>query len=959
MICDDLIANVDLVAKYIFNKNGSAEALAIFPNGCEEGIEIGRLGREWNVPVLPVAVSYTTQKQVQFFPTLVSFAPVNITALYQAHMDLFQLFSWTNIVVIYDSFVKNVFYSQVGEYMRQAALLYPNMKMYYYSFDTSKNYSFTDTLAQIKLQTRVVVLGFHASVIRTFMIAAHHLNMTNEYVYVTTIPFDNKPRYGILKAREERNNISNEEAVAYRSLFQISTSCTRRNQQSALQSLQRKIKLHGIRKYNALYEAEAEDDQPSAIAMAGYFGTKAYGQVLYETILNGEDPSDGAALRSRFLNRTFTFSGQNIHIDETGTRLTDICIKDYVAELNDFEPAIFYDSDLAGASSALSFIKTIDWGTSDNNPPLNEPPCGYAAKSNNDFSCRREGSQTIAIPSTIVPVVVILAVLLWQIRRYNAAGDDEWWKIHPVELRTSSDETELNDGATRIAVSQKPRSHAILWYKDLPVHVKKIKISSKMYPSTAEAIALKKMKTLAYDNLVRMLGISLNQSELTIVHEYFPKGNVAQILKTVHLDWTFRTSFISDLLKGLKVIHSSSLFHHHGHISLSCCLMTPVFTLKLTDFELHKIVIYPELVQKESVTSISDPDAGFIAPELAEYVKLYPYHLWMLGKYADPSADIYSVGCFMEYLLEDAHAEDNIHINENAVKGLANLCKRSPPHERPQINAVQKEFQSITNSKNDLIMDYLLRRMEIYANKLETIVHERTVALQKEKELCHQLLLQMLPRSIVNQLIAGHQVQPQIYYGVTICFSSLVGFVELLAVQTPFFVVQLLNTVFSTFDSCLSGFDAYKVETISDSYMVASGLPEPNGNQHATEICSYAVLLMRTFYSRVSNGQDIHMKIGIHSGACAAGVVGSKCPRYCLFGDTVNLASRLASHGLPSRIHLSSETKNYTELSGRKSGLKFVLRGETELKGAGRKLTYWLLHSPGDLTSLEFLPAVE
>lgn len=155
-------------------------------------------------------------------------------------------------------------------------------------------------------------------------------------------------------------------------------------------------------------------------------------------------------------------------------------------------------------------------------------------------------------------------------------------------------------------------------------------------------------------------------------------------------------------------------------------------------------------------------------------------------------------------------------------------------------------------------------------------------------------------------------------------------------------IIKLLNDLYTLFDGIIEKFDVYKVETIGDAYMVVSGLPDLNGDRHAENIAKMSIILLnaiQNFKIHHRPDESLLLRIGIHSGPCAAGVVGLTMPRYCLFGDTVNTASRMESYGEPLKIHLSEST--YDLLRNNK---KFSLdkRGMLDIKGKGEMITYWL-----------------
>ncbi|NWR39510.1 ANPRB protein, partial [Tachuris rubrigastra] len=282
-----------------------------------------------------------------------------------------------------------------------------------------------------------------------------------------------------------------------------------------------------------------------------------------------------------------------------------------------------------------------------------------------------------------------------------------------------------------------------------------------------------------------------------------------------------------------------------------------------------------------------------------------------------------------------------VHSEELAV--LMERCWAQEPAERPDFSQIKIFIRRFNKEGSTSILDNLLSRMEQYANNLEKLVEERTQAYLEEKRKAENLLYQILPHSVAEQLKRGETVRAEAFDSVTIYFSDIVGFTALSAESTPMQVVMLLNDLYTCFDAIIDNFDVYKVETIGDAYMVVSGLPVRNGKLHAREIVRMALALLeavKTFKIRHRPNDQLHLRIGIHTGPVCAGVVGLKMPRYCLFGDTVNTASRMESNGQALKIHVSSTTKEVLDEFG---CFDLELRGDVEMKGKGKMRTYWLL----------------
>ena len=231
------------------------------------------------------------------------------------------------------------------------------------------------------------------------------------------------------------------------------------------------------------------------------------------------------------------------------------------------------------------------------------------------------------------------------------------------------------------------------------------------------------------------------------------------------------------------------------------------------------------------------------------------------------------------------------------------------------------------------LREHLSRQMN-NAAKMEKLSN----TLQTEKELLEQLL----PHHAAEGLRHGKRIEPMLHNNVTMFFSDIVGFTQICKTIRPWEVINMLNQLYGIMDHLAKKYNLFKVETIGDAYVCCSGLPESDPN-HATNVANFAVAIAKhsSMISSPLDGSPLQLRIGVHTGACASGIVGVTNPRYCVFGDTVNTTARHESTGEPGKVHCSLTTM--IELMQRAPGqFHLISRGLVEMKGRGEQPTYWL-----------------
>jgi class 3 adenylate cyclase/CheY-like chemotaxis protein len=206
-----------------------------------------------------------------------------------------------------------------------------------------------------------------------------------------------------------------------------------------------------------------------------------------------------------------------------------------------------------------------------------------------------------------------------------------------------------------------------------------------------------------------------------------------------------------------------------------------------------------------------------------------------------------------------------------------------------------------------------------------------------EKEKSERLLLNILPGTIAGRLKGGEKTIANGHQTVSVMFADLCGFTALSRKTTPADLVTMLNGIFTSFDTIVEKHGVEKIKTIGDCYMLVGGLPT-HREDHAQVVADVALEMVQALnHLNQMNGTELAMRIGIHTGPVVAGVIGKIKFTYDLWGDTVNVASRMESSGAPGKVHLSEQTQSAL-------GKDFILeeRGMVECKGLGQVKTFFL-----------------
>ncbi|OWF50658.1 Atrial natriuretic peptide receptor 1 [Mizuhopecten yessoensis] len=855
----------------------------------------------------------------------------------------------------------------------------------------------------IKDESRIIVMVVPETDLRRYMLRAAALSMTAgdyQFVFVkTTLPSESDfQRLATTSIWQKGDGHDAAAKQAFRNVLYVVFG----NTHDDIGGWHQLAKEAAARVYPAGSSNMPDLYEPDKYSIYLHDAILLYAKVLNTTYVpTPTRPLSGAVIAKTTSSISFNgLSGlvlMSVHAD----RYPGVAIYDLI-ENDTFAEAAHLHYDLVnGKPESDSLVGIFRWGDGRTNQeyiPPDVPVCGF----HGELCIEETASQVGLYVGLSVGMVGLLFVLLLIFRfwRREREINNMGWKIpfnaldfeagkrnrsltnfsNRLNKSTKSlgtdrqteytyGQTTLTDSFSEAIQKQEHSSVAIARFKRSVVAVKHIR---KKKIATTDRTLLKEMKMLLdlkHNNVTTLRGVCTDPGHICVLWEYCAKGSLQEILDNddIKLDTMFKLSLAIDICKGLEYIHRSEL-RFHGGLQSSTCVVDSRWTCKLTDFGPRYLMNGAELDPNESEEHRYRA-LFWTAPEFLKKA------LTKRMRVGSPAGDIYSFGVVaMEivtreppYQTMDLTAEEiirNVLIPKDGllcrpkfsalsdsfpaakqiggIQRLVERCWNEDSSFRPTAKTVLKVLNKINPYKKANVIENMITMMEKYSNQLEDLVDERTAQLEEEKRKTESLLYRMLPRKIAEQLRIGMPVQAEAFEMVTIYFSDIVGFTSIAAASTPLQIVGLLNALYTVFDDTIKHFDVYKVETIGDAYMIVSGLPEKNGNKHVTEMASVSIALLnvvRHFKIPHKPTAQLEIRIGLHSGPVVAGVVGLTMPRYCLFGDTVNTASRMESNGQALKIHISNVTNGLLKEDDR---FKISERGEMDIKGKGKMTTYWL-----------------
>ena len=416
-----------------------------------------------------------------------------------------------------------------------------------------------------------------------------------------------------------------------------------------------------------------------------------------------------------------------------------------------------------------------------------------------------------------------------------------------------------------------------------------------------------------------------------LVLEFMEYGSLYDLLRneTMTAGGEIILQIVRDIVQGIQFLHASKPAILHGDLKAKNILVDSRFRAKVADFGFAHV----------KTQKASDPLRGtpfYMAPEYLRRRTEYTTR-----------CDIYSLGMIMY----EIYARQGPFEGEDPQKILPKICHPRQNKRPPIPEACPPKMAELIKKcwhANEMVrpqakeMDYLL--VEMTSQDTEPMKTKEELARESARRKPTSLF-DVFPKKVAEALNAGMKVEAETHDMVSIFFSDIVGFTTISQSQPALKVSNMLDRLYTVFDNLSRKHKVFKVETIGDAWMGVTNLDHDEFDSHARQIAEFSEDAVRAA-SNVAIDEDdlslgyITIRVGLHSGPVVSNVIGSLNPRFGLFGDTVNTASRMESNSLPGRIHCSFATAEILKVQA--PDIRLELRGLVDVKGKGKLKTFWV-----------------
>ena len=448
---------------------------------------------------------------------------------------------------------------------------------------------------------------------------------------------------------------------------------------------------------------------------------------------------------------------------------------------------------------------------------------------------------------------------------------------------------------------------------------------------------MRHLSKLRHPCITTVMGAVISaKSEPMLVMEYMDHGSLYDLLHndSVVIDGELVLPILRDIAQGVRFLHAARPQVIHGDLKAQNVLVDSKFRAKVADFGLS---------QKKRVGATGTP--LWMAPELLRG-----------DSDNSDSSDVYSFGIMLYevYSRKDPYeGEDHLEVLRQVADPAVNKRPQVPMACPPKVASIMTDCLVPDPNKRPSFeeLDLRLRRLDVANVEPGTSMAPFSSKRNMKDILAarnEELLFDVFPRHVAEALRDGRRVEAEAFDCVTIFFSDIVGYTTISANLTPKKVSEMLDRLYLKFDALSSHHDVFKIETIGDAYMAVTNLASKQ-DDHVARLARFAMDAMEAAQETLIDIDEpdkgyVNIRVGFHSGPIVADVIGSRCPKYTLFGDTVNTAARMESNSLPGRIQCSDRSAELLQIQCPE--LPIASRGKINIKGKGEMHTFWVNEVP-------------